>query len=160
MIDLTSFFKAFRISVYSSAYTMVPTPSLEKSSSSKASSASPSKMWARLTPSLHARKPCSNLDAISPLKSPFFFFNQSVASSTDSWAGFFPFIGKDPLPVRKISFSAFNASATSSATPSELTRYVRPSPSTPIGGITGIIPFSSKVSRNRVSTRSTRPVHC
>ena len=55
-------------------------------------------------------------------------------------------------------FIACIASATSSAMPSEFTRNVRPSPSKPIGGMTGVMPSFRKRWSDFVSTRSTRPV--
>ena len=45
----------------------------------------------------------------------------------------------------KINLIAFSASATATATPSEFTRYVLPSPSKPSGGMTGTMPCASSV---------------
>ena len=53
---------------------------------------------------------------------------------------------------------ALMALATSSAMPSEFTRNVRPSPSKPIGGMTGVMPSFRKRCSIFASTRSTRPV--
>ena len=59
----------------------------------------------------------------------------------------------------KISLMAFSASATATATPSEFTRYVLPSPSKPSGGMTGTTPWASSVWSSSTSTRSTLPVN-
>ena len=53
---------------------------------------------------------------------------------------------------------AFSCSATASATPSEFTRYVLPSPSKPSGGMTGTTPCASSDWSSSASTRSTLPV--
>ena len=60
--------------------------------------------------------------------------------------------------VTKINFAAFSASATATATPSEFTRYVLPSPSKPSGGMIGTMPCASSVCNSSTSTRSTLPV--
>ena len=59
----------------------------------------------------------------------------------------------------KISLMALSASATATATPSEFTRYVLPSPSKPSGGMTGMMPCASSVWSSSTSTRSTLPVN-
>ena len=59
----------------------------------------------------------------------------------------------------KINLMALSASATATATPSEFTRYVLPSPSKPSGGMTGTTPCISNDCSNSVSTRSTLPVN-
>ena len=59
----------------------------------------------------------------------------------------------------KISFTAFNAIATATATLSELTRYALPSVLKPMGETTGTMPWFSKGSRIVVSIRSTFPVN-
>ena len=86
------------------------------------------------------------------------FLKNSSASATEIWLAFWPFLVKPLRLVTKMSFEALSASATSRATPSELTRKVRPSPSKPSGAMTGMTPFSKSWLRNSVSTRSTRPV--
>ena len=115
--------------------------------------------WTRGTPALHAAAACCAFDKISGAKPALFVANNFSNSATSNCRTSRPLQIKPSLDVMKINFIAFNASATASATPSELTRYVRPSPSKPSGGITGTTSCASNVCNSAVSTRSTLPVN-
>ena len=120
-------------------------PSLENTSASNPSSTRPLITWTRGIPALHAATACTALETVSGAKFPSLRRHHLLQVRHQNLADELIAEGTAVGFGDKNQLGGLERRGSARATPSELTRYVFPSPSNPSGGSTGTIPSSQQL---------------